>query len=71
MRCHAVICSECTTRIDGINHCARCLRGLHAAASAPARSSLSAASWRSLSLGLLFAAAVLLIGLLTLHLGGG
>jgi hypothetical protein len=25
VRCHKVICAECTTRLDGINHCHGCL----------------------------------------------
>jgi hypothetical protein len=25
IRCHRLVCAECVTRIDGINHCARCL----------------------------------------------
>ena len=25
MRCRAVICAECCTRLDGINHCHACL----------------------------------------------
>ena len=28
MRCRAVVCAACTTRLDGINHCHACLRGL-------------------------------------------
>jgi len=26
VRCRAVICTACTTRLDGINHCHVCLR---------------------------------------------
>jgi len=25
MKCHTVICTECSTRLDGINHCAVCV----------------------------------------------
>jgi hypothetical protein len=28
MRCRAVICAACCTRLDGINHCHACLRSL-------------------------------------------
>ena len=28
MKCNKVICTECSTRIDGINHCAACVAGL-------------------------------------------
>ena len=28
IRCRTVICSECSTKIDGINHCTHCIRRL-------------------------------------------
>jgi uncharacterized paraquat-inducible protein A len=28
MRCRAVICAACSTRVDGVNHCHACLRSL-------------------------------------------
>jgi hypothetical protein len=28
MRCRAIVCAACTTRLDGINHCHACLRSL-------------------------------------------
>jgi hypothetical protein len=28
MRCRAVICSDCCTRLDGVNHCHACLKAL-------------------------------------------
>lgn len=28
MRCRVVICAECSTRLDGINHCHACLKAL-------------------------------------------
>jgi hypothetical protein len=34
MRCRAVICAACCTRLDGINHCHACLKAL---AERPAR----------------------------------
>jgi hypothetical protein len=46
MRCRAVICAECTTRLDGINHCHACLKelgGTAAVARAKRISGISAA----------------------------
>jgi hypothetical protein len=39
MRCRAVICMECSTRLDGINHCHACLKelGRSQEASSPGR----------------------------------
>jgi len=28
MRCRAVICNDCCTRLDGVNHCHACLKAL-------------------------------------------
>jgi hypothetical protein len=28
MRCRAVICAACSTRVDGVNHCHACLKQL-------------------------------------------
>jgi hypothetical protein len=28
VRCRAVICAACTTRLDGVNHCHQCLEEL-------------------------------------------
>jgi hypothetical protein len=28
MRCRRVICADCTTRVDGVNHCHACLSAL-------------------------------------------
>jgi hypothetical protein len=28
MRCRVVICTECCTRVDGVNHCHACLKAL-------------------------------------------
>ena len=28
MRCRAVICQACCTRVDGVNHCHACLKAL-------------------------------------------
>ncbi len=31
VRCHKLVCAECVTRIDGINHCVGCLEAMSAA----------------------------------------
>ena len=28
MRCRASVCADCTTRLDGVNHCHACLKAL-------------------------------------------
>lgn len=28
MRCRAVVCAGCSTRVDGINHCPSCLKAM-------------------------------------------
>ena len=30
MKCRTRVCSECSTKVDGINYCVRCLSGLAA-----------------------------------------
>jgi hypothetical protein len=35
MRCRAVICAACCTRVEGINHCHACLKGLAARRNPP------------------------------------
>jgi len=52
MRCRRVICSECSTKIDGINHCRECLDALRAKAGSPQRP-LSAGPLRALALAAL------------------
>jgi hypothetical protein len=37
MRCRAVICAACCTRLDGINHCHACLKTLAARKVTPRR----------------------------------
>lgn len=32
IRCRRVICAVCSTRLEGVNHCPTCLRGLGATA---------------------------------------
>jgi hypothetical protein len=36
MRCRKVICADCRTRVDGVNHCHACLRALGRSRAAPA-----------------------------------
>jgi hypothetical protein len=51
MRCRAVICAACCTRVDGINHCHACLKAL-AAKPVTARRRRPAAPLAALVLGL-------------------
>jgi hypothetical protein len=53
MRCRAVICSECSTKIEGVNHCHRCVRAI-AAEAAPVRRPLPAGATRAVALLFLF-----------------
>jgi hypothetical protein len=64
MRCRKVICADCCTRLDGINHCPACLEAL-ARAAMP-----SAARPRAAGPGLAPLAAVALFGLSALVLAG-
>lgn len=61
VRCRAAMCSECITKIDGINHCRRCLEALIAEQKVrPARkASFKLPSWLVLGFG-----ALLLSGLM-------
>ena len=44
VKCRARVCSECSTKLDGINHCAQCLAALAVpSASGKARSRWSGA----------------------------
>jgi hypothetical protein len=43
MRCRAVICAACCTRVDGVNHCHACLKALGRRAE-PRRSGQGAAA---------------------------
>jgi hypothetical protein len=37
MRCRAVICAACCTRVDGVNHCHACLDALARRSTPPSR----------------------------------
>ncbi len=65
VRCRTVICADCCTRLQGINHCHECLRALARAAPAsrPGVGSVLAA------LGMLVLGVALLFGLLLLAQG--
>jgi len=43
MRCRAVICAECCTRVDDVNHCHACLKELAARPARPPGSSAAQA----------------------------
>lgn len=71
--CRARICSECVTKVDGINYCVACLAGLDDGARRSGRAARGGARWwRWLSASLLLGLAVLLTwGLLEVALPGG
>lgn len=71
--CRARICSECVTKVDGINYCVACLAGLEDGARRPRTAAAGGAGWWArLSALTLFALAVLLTwGLLEVALPGG
>lgn len=51
MRCRVVVCTSCSTRVDGINHCHACLKSLGKAGDAR-RSGIPAALLAVVSLGM-------------------
>ena len=55
MRCRVVICAECCTRVDGINHCHACLKAI-ASRREPARGHVAV---RGLTAGVVLGAAYL------------
>ena len=65
MRCRAVICAACCTRVEGINHCHACLKEL---ANAPRRPRGVAGSLLA-SLAVLGLAAALFFALMLLAQG--
>jgi hypothetical protein len=69
MRCQKVVCSECSTKIDGINHCRECLEALRAQ-DRPAQRALSAGPLRALALSALLLLTLLVIVLLVVWRGG-
>lgn len=52
VRCRRRVCSECTTKLDGINHCVRCFAELAEEHARPKDAAASSSEWaRMLSLG--------------------
>ena len=66
VRCRAVVCAACTTRLDGINHCHVCLRNL----ANRGDEKHSGAFFRSVSLTMLFVLGWLPLALLIYLLQG-
>jgi hypothetical protein len=66
VRCRTVICGACSTRLDGINHCHRCLAKLGAR---PEAKPGAAASGALLAAVLLAVACLVLLGLFWLIAG--
>lgn len=73
VRCRRRVCSECTTKIDGINHCVGCFAELareHAREQTVRR--VDGPTWSAVSVGLGFVlASALAWGVLELLLPGG
>jgi hypothetical protein len=60
MRCHAVICKDCTTKVDGINHCHACLKKLGSRDEAPRAAEVP---WGVFAVGTLSICCLALFGL--------
>jgi hypothetical protein len=59
VRCRSAMCSDCITKIDGINHCRDCLESMTKQAPAHrTRTRLHVPAWLSLSLGILVISAL-------------
>lgn len=73
VRCRRRVCAECTTKIDGINHCVRCFAELAKERAHTEDAQRVEGEWRQAAATLAgFAAAVLLAwGVLELLLPGG
>lgn len=73
VRCRRRVCSECTTKIDGINHCVGCFAELAKEHARPAHASTVDGAWRrSVAAAVGFGVAVVLAwGVLELLLPGG
>ncbi len=67
MRCRAVICSECSTRIDGINHCRPCLEVLRGEVGA--RRAGPSFAGRGVAIAILFGLCFVLVLLLSYAAG--
>jgi len=51
MRCRSVICTDCCTRVDGVNHCHACLKALARPTEKPAGNPFSAGVTALMALG--------------------
>lgn len=73
VRCRRRVCSECTTKIDGINHCVGCFAELAKEHAQPVHERPVDGAWgRSIAATVGFGVAVLLAwGVLELLLPGG
>lgn len=74
VECRSRVCSECVTKVDGINYCVACLailadRGAKGASAGPRRPSAALASLSALAL--LALATLMTWGLLEVALPGG
>jgi hypothetical protein len=72
VRCRTRVCSECATKVDGINYCVACLAGL--AVDSGARAAANGGKQRVPSAGAalyFFTLSLLLWGFLELMLPGG
>ncbi len=65
VRCRTVICADCCTRLQGINHCHECLRALARGPTTPRAGAGSVLA----ALGLLVLGSALLFGLSLLAQG--
>jgi hypothetical protein len=72
VRCRTRICSECATKVDGINYCVACLAGLAVDSGARAAAAGGTPGFAGVTAAVYFAVlSVLLWGFLELMLPGG
>jgi hypothetical protein len=72
VRCRTRVCSECATKVDGINYCVACLAGLAVDSGVRAAAGSSKPGLAGASAALYFVTlSVLLWGFLELMLPGG
>lgn len=61
VKCRARVCAECSTKVDGINHCAPCL----AALAPPAATSRPRTPWSSVRAAIAGSASLIVLAMLT------
>jgi hypothetical protein len=73
VRCRTRVCSECATKVDGINYCVACLAGLAVDHSPPAPAALGSrvAAHTGFAAGYLLLVTMLIWSFLELMLPGG